>query len=131
MDIKDLQKKIDNMDYWDCKILDFQINFFGDEVRVVIEGDNKVDFIINFAMCYKVDYETDARNRWKGMEVKSMNKLQLGYFAHDISVCESEIEGFIDVKLEMPMLYAKIVCKKVSIEQAVHNENVYFWSRNV
>lgn len=131
MDIKDLQKKIDNMDYWDCKILDFQINFFGDEVKVVVEGGNKVDFIIKFLMCYKVDYETDARNRWKGKEVKFMDKLQLGYFAHDISIKESGIEGFIQVNLEMPMLFAKIVCKDISIEQAPHNKDDYFWSRNV
>ena len=130
MNIEELQKKIDSMDYWDCKILDFQINFFGDEVKVAIEGDNKKNFIIKFLMCYKVEYETDARDRWQGLEVKSMNKLQLGYFAHDISIKESKVEGFVEVNLEIPFIFAKIICRDIFIEQTQYSEVDYFWSSN-
>ena len=126
MDIKDIQKKIDNIDYCDCKIIDFQINYFGDEVKIVVEGDNKVDFIIKFLKCYKVEYETDARRRWKDMEVRSMNKSQLEYFAHDINIKDSEIEGFIEANLEIPFLFAKIICKDISIKQVEHNDGNYF-----
>jgi len=126
-----LQTEIDKMDYWDCKILDFEIKYFGDEVHVVIEGDDKVDFILKFLMCQKVEYETDARDRWKGLDVKSMNKLQLGYFAHDISLKESEIEGFIEVNLEIPFMFAKIVCKDICINKVKHSEANYFWANNI
>jgi hypothetical protein len=130
MNIDTLQKQIDNMDYWDCKILDFQTNFFGDEVKIVIEGDEEADFVIKFLLCYKVDYETDARDRWHGLSVKYLNKLQLGYFAHEISLKESVIAGFIEAKVIIPFIFAKIICKDISIERIKHNDADYFWSNN-
>lgn len=37
--IESLQEKIDKTEYWDMKILDFQINFLGDEVSMWIYND--------------------------------------------------------------------------------------------
>jgi hypothetical protein len=111
-------------------VLDFQIKYFDDEVEVVIEGNDKIDFILRFFMCQRGEYETDAKDRWKGMDVKSMSKLQLGYFAHDISLKESNLEGFIEVNLEIPMIFAKIVCKEIMISNIAQADTEFFWSKN-
>ena len=37
--IESLQEKIDKTEYWDIKILDFQINFLGDEVSMWIYNE--------------------------------------------------------------------------------------------
>lgn len=37
VDIKKKQDKINQTDYWDCRILDLQILYFGDEVHLYIE----------------------------------------------------------------------------------------------
>lgn len=36
-EIEEIQDKINQTDYWDCRILDLQILYFGDEVHLYIE----------------------------------------------------------------------------------------------
>lgn len=130
MRVSKLQEEINNMDYWDCRVLDFTISYFGDEITVVLENDTQTDFIVKFLKCYKAEYETDAKNRWNNMDVKSMSKGKLGYFAHDISIKESSEDGFIEVSLVLPMLFGKIICKDISIAKANHSNDDFFWSNN-
>lgn len=59
-------------------------------------------------MCYKVKYETEAKNRWKEIEVKKMNKSQLAYFAHDITINRSTESNFIEVNVSLAPLFARI-----------------------
>ena len=61
--IESLQEKIDKTEYWDIKILDFQINFLGDEVSMWIYNDADTSWRVSFLSCYKVSYETDATGR--------------------------------------------------------------------
>ncbi|HFK0261718.1 TPA: hypothetical protein ACGXKD_002342, partial [Listeria monocytogenes] len=37
--INELQKKIDEINYWDLLVLDIQSKYFGDEVYIYIEKD--------------------------------------------------------------------------------------------
>lgn len=46
--IESLQQKIDKTEYWDMEILDFQINFFGDEVNMWIYNDADTSWRISF-----------------------------------------------------------------------------------
>lgn len=66
--IESLQEKIDKTEYWDMKILDFQINFLGDEVSMWIYNDADTSWRVSFLSCYKVSYETDAT--WRGRTVR-------------------------------------------------------------
>ena len=66
--IESLQEKIDKTEYWDIKILDFQINFLGDEVSMWIYNDADTSWRVSFLSCYKVSYETDAT--WRGRTVR-------------------------------------------------------------
>ena len=66
--IESLQEKIDKTEYWDMKILDFQINFLGDEVSMWIYNDADTSWRVSFLSCYKVSYETDAT--WRGSTVR-------------------------------------------------------------
>lgn len=74
--IESLQEKIDKTEYWDMKILDFQINFLGDEVSMWIYNDADTSWRVSFLSCYKVSYETDAT--WRGRTVR-MYRLMLEY----------------------------------------------------
>jgi len=130
MKIEELQKNIDDTDYWDCKVLNFSIDYFGDEVNVVIEDDKQTAYVIKFLLCNKVEYETDAKNRWKEMEVKLMNRGQLAYYAHKIDLKESEEKGFMEVNLVLAPLFAKIICKGILVNKIKYNDKDYFWGAN-
>ena len=43
--IESMQKKIDQTEYWDLAILDFQVNFFGDEVNIFTKQMLIVDLL--------------------------------------------------------------------------------------
>ncbi len=125
--IESIQEKIDQTEYWDLNILDFQINFYGDEVNIFIYYDEDTSWKISFLSCYKVAYETDAT--WRTIAyVRDMKKPQLGYYGQDITLSENkDFEGFYDVLIDLTILKAKIICKDVSVKKISNNSINIFW----
>ena len=90
------------------EILDFQINFFGDEVNMWIYNDADTSWRISFLACYKVSYETDAT--WRGIPyVRDMKKPQLGYYGQDITISESEeFKGFYSISMNLTIIHVLV-----------------------
>lgn len=140
MNIESIQKTIDETDYWDALILDLEINYFGDEVLLYTENDEKTCYKVNFLSCYKVNYETDAN--WRGeFKVKEMRNGQLGYYGQDISLekyketnesVKQAIEkyggtdDFIRCSLNLSIMTMTIVCKEIIVEE-MKLENTSFF----
>ena len=125
--IESMQEKIDQTEYWDLDILDFQTNFFGDEVNIFVYNDADTSWRISFLSCHKVIYETDAT--WRTIvHVRDMKKPQLGYYGQDITISKSkDFEGFYDVSIDLTILTAKIICKEVSVEKVFNSSLSMFW----
>ncbi len=125
--IKSIQNKIDQTEYWDLNVLDFQAKFFGDEVNIYFPNDEKTSWRILFSSCYKVSYETDAT--WRTIKhVHDMKKPQLGYFGQKILVKDNnDFEGFYDVTIDLTILTAEIICKEVSVEKVSNDSISVFW----
>lgn len=125
--IEILQAKIDQTEYWDLEILDFNTNFFGDEVNIFVYNDAETSWKISFLSCFKVTYETDAT--WRSItKVREMKKPQLGYFGQDITLSENkEYKGFYDVSIDLSIMIAKIICKDVNVELVSNNTLDIFW----
>ncbi len=121
-----IQKLIDETDYWDVEILDLKASYFGDEVEMIIDNDEETCWKICFLSCYKVLYETDA-NRRKITKVRDMKKSQLGYFGQDISVSQSEIDGFYIVKLDLSIMEMQIQCRDIRIDKISKKNLLFFW----
>ncbi len=130
MTINEIRKKLDEINYWDCKALDFAIQYFGDEAEIVIEIQEGLCYSIKFLLCHKVKYETDVKDRWKITEVRNMSKKQLGYYVQDITVKENEESDFIEVQIILDLLYVNIVCKDVLFSQFPYEMREFFWHRN-
>ena len=129
--IDSLQEKIDKTEYWDVEILDFRINFFGDEVNMWIYNDADTSWRISFLSCYKVSYETDAT--WRGIPyVRDMKKPQLGYYGQDITISESEeFKGFYSISMNLTILLVQIICKEVQVEKVPNSSLNIFWMNPV
>ncbi|WP_221641817.1 hypothetical protein [Listeria cossartiae] len=127
MDIELLQNEIDNTEYWDMSILDIQTRYFGDEVYIFIENNEKTCWKISFISCYKVSYETDAN--WRTIDnVKEMRGGQLGYDGQDISLKKyEENENFVQCSLDLSIMLMNIVCKNILVEELSMKGNLFFW----
>lgn len=127
MNIELLQNEIDNTEYWDMSILDIQTQYFGDEVYIFIENDEKTYWKISFFSCYKVSYETDSN--WRTIDnVKEMRGGQLGYDGQDISLKKYEDnENFMECFLDLSIMTMNIVCKDIHVEKLSMEENIFFW----
>lgn len=125
--IKEIQQKIDNMDYWDMKVLDIKTIYFGDEVEIIVDNDEENCWKMTFISCYKVSYETDADRR-KISYVREMKRPQLGYYAQDISVFESKKNDFYMVNVDLSIMEIQIECKEIVIESISKKNMELFWN---
>jgi len=129
MDPAEAQRLIEQTCYWDAKIFDFQISYFGDEVTLYLEDDETTCWQIKFLGCYSLSYQTDADYRGT-IYVRDMSRPQLGYFGQDISVRESELEGFLSVSLNLFLLEGKLECKEVEVQKLETDTIPFFWREN-
>lgn len=125
-----IQEEIKKNQYWDMKVLDLQINYFGDEICIFIYKYSDTCWKITFSVCHQVSYETDAD--WRQIDnVKMMKRTQLGYYEHDISICENkDLIGFYDVKINLTILNAEITCKEINVETVQNSTLNFFWQEN-
>ncbi|MCM1231910.1 MAG: hypothetical protein NC489_17460 [Ruminococcus flavefaciens] len=132
MTIGEIQKKIDETEYTDMKILDLKASYFGDEVELLVDRDETTCWKISFLLCYKVIYETDANwKNWRTIEkVRDMKWSQLGYYGQDISVCESEETGFYKVNMDLSIMEMQIECKDILVEKISKENLELFWMYN-
>lgn len=138
MELEILQNRIDSTNYWDCKVLNFSIKYFGDEVELVIDSGEQAEnglltcYAIKFLLCYKAEYKTDARDEiWrKGLDVKSMSENQLGHYAQEITVQKGLERDFVEVYLNTSLLFVTITCKDVSTIKEKYVRDNFFWERN-
>lgn len=124
--INEIQKKFDEINYWDLLVLDIQSQYFGDEVHIYIEKNEKYCWKISFTSCYKVNYETDAN--WRGdFKVKDTGP-KSGYYAQDISLSKyMENEEFIECSIDVSIMTMNIICKDVHVEELSMEETLFFW----
>lgn len=130
MDIQELQQELDQLNYCDKDILDFQIHYFGDEISMCIESSsNAFYWNVLFTSCLRVYYHTDAD--WRGpLSVRKMRKTQLGYVAQSITVSESSDSGFYKITMDLSIAEVIIECRNVTIERSERHPQKFFWETN-
>ena len=130
-EIREKQDKINQTDYWDGRILDLQILYFGDEVHLYIESyyENKVDLEecckVSFLACAALNYETDAQNR-KKFKVKDFTQNYL-YTCQEISL-EYYDDSFFQTRIVLEGLVKfNIISRDVTVERIKRSEHDFFW----
>lgn len=129
-----IQKIIDETNYYDMQLLDLSASFFGDEIRMYIKHDELNCWMYKFVMVYKAFYETDAGwGNWRNQPVQYVSRMkisQLGYYGQDISVCESDYNGFYQVKTDLSIMNMEIICKDINVDKVKIADVGFFWKGN-
>lgn len=113
--IKELIKKIADSYYWDARVKSLDCNYFGDEVKLVFE-DNEKDITYHFEECYKVKIE-HAVGCPKDRASKELTITQIPYFMQDVELKEIKIcdNKYMEFKINLHPIELSIVCNKFNI----------------
>ena len=130
MNIQELQTKINTTDYWDLPVLDFKVNFMGDEAVLYLDGESHY-WELTFQRCYSLSYKTDADDPVydRPPYMRDRHLLQIGYFGQDITVRAAKIEGFYEITMYLSMMEVEIVCKMVLVQKIEKEKMHFFWEQ--
>lgn len=113
---QDLQNQINELDYWDRRVVNLICNHFADEV--IIEYDFEDGQVVNytFAGCYKANFD-HCLTYDKPIPSKQLTYGQIPYFLQEVVVDETEQEkiSFYRCKINMFPLYLEIWCKEITV----------------
>lgn len=127
MKAKQIQEKIDDLNYWDSEVLQVNIEYFGDEVTIIFD-----EIKLLFNGCSKVNITTDPQDR--KMPIRSLTSNQMPYYMQDIEVTDFSTESSTVVyfggeklpkpvekfnlfkcKILMPPLTVEVCCSSINI----------------
>ncbi|MBF0780544.1 MULTISPECIES: hypothetical protein [unclassified Granulicatella] len=146
--IEALQEEFEKLEYWDSQLLDFKIQYLGDEARLYIQqysdecNDTEYCYEITFLRCYKVAYDTDAGwmalrgmpygppkeviSRQYNIKDATSFGMLLGYAAQDIKV--SEYNYFLNrYHIVVANMTIDIICQDIDIKLVPIAEQNFFW----
>lgn len=128
--MEEIIKMIENTEYWDARILDLKILYFGDEIQLVFEYDESIVYQIKFLSCYKMTFENSYTLECD-IKVRDMNWAQLGYFMQNITVSKyDKNEDYMKVYLDLSIMTMEIVCKNITVKKMLKDSTSFFWEDN-
>ena len=117
MNFKEIQKLIDDTDYWDSRVDSLECKYFSDEVSLKFKNADCL-VVCDFKECYKVAFE-HIKSYKKIAAIKNMTYTQIPYFLNEIIVEETFEQGskFLICKMNMFPLNVEIWCKDIDVYQ--------------
>ncbi|SEJ73875.1 hypothetical protein SAMN04488127_2630 [Bhargavaea ginsengi] len=121
MKAKKIQRDLEEIHYWDARVLQMDSCFFGDEVAIVFE-DTDENIKVLFTGCSVFSFKTHVNDRLKPL--KELVKAQIPYFLQDIEIEDIQVEGksLLRCKIQMPPLDVELVCSNTLIERVSTGE---------
>lgn len=118
MTVSEIQRKIDEYDYFDSRVKAVECNYFADEVHVIYEAEDGTSICYYFFGCYKSIFD-HVKEYDKGVPVKNMTISQIPYFIQDVKIDEIVMgdNHFWICKINMFPLNLEIWCKDIRIEK--------------
>lgn len=118
MSVAEIQRIIDEYDYWDMLVKVLECNYFADEVRIIYDDSEGGDVCYNFNGCYKTVFD-HVKDYDKSKPVKDMVRSEVPYYLQDVMIDEiSEGKNHLWIcKINMFPLYLEIWCKDIKIDK--------------
>lgn len=110
MNIREIQKIINETNYIDARVNKLNCNYFADEVILSFIDEKEINIL--FAECYEVNFKHIEEYK-KEKPLKLYEVQQIPYFIQNINVGEKG--DFYIVDINVYPLYIKIKCKKIDV----------------
>lgn len=114
LNAKKILNEIEELHYWDARVLQMESSFFGDEIKIVFE-DTDFNVSLIFMGCSKFSFVTSIEDRLKPL--RELTKTQIPYFIQDVEIIDEQIDGkdILKCNILMPPLNVEIVCNTILI----------------
>lgn len=116
MIIEEIQRKIDELYYWDMPVIKLTCDHFADEVLLTYKGDEGyVNYI--FKSCYRIRFE-HSTSYIKDRPINELSFSQIPYFMQNVLVSEVILDDirFIQCNIDMSPLAIEIICKHIEAD---------------
>ena len=127
MEIEKLHEKLEQIYYWDARVLYLSCEYFGDEVILVHENDENHYAVYSFLECYKSDISHIIEYQ-KDIPYKKLTKPQIPFFMQEVDI-KKENDLYIFNINAFP-LYLEIKCKEIKIERVKQKEIGNYINKN-
>ena len=127
MTTEDYRSLINNRVNIDCQVYDFSCLYFCDEVRMILEKDGCFCTEILFSQCRSVSVKIADGARLNSIPIKRMTKGQLGFYLQALDICDSSVEGCLEVSIFLSMLDARICCQKIEVNDIEKSKMSFQW----
>jgi len=113
--ITELKKQIEDSYYWDARVKTLDCNYFGDEVKLIFE-DNDKSIVYHFEGCYKIKIEHDIKYS-KNMPYKEITSAQIPYFMQEVELQEFKAneKTYLEFTINMYPMELYVVCERFTI----------------
>lgn len=113
--MRELRNKIEQSNYWDARVKKLDCKYFGDEVKIVFEGEDK-DIVYVFEECYDVRIKHIPEYP-KDIPSKKLMLAQIPYFMQNVEVNELRVNDIVYLEFNINMFPVEIyiVCRKFEI----------------
>ncbi|KAA0542741.1 hypothetical protein FZW96_21220 [Bacillus sp. BGMRC 2118] len=107
------QKLIDNIHYWDAKVLDLDIKHFADEIDLKCEAGE-----LYFLECYELEVKHTPKFN-KEIPARQWEYKNLPYTIHEIKVVEDYSSNVtkLNVEIIMPPMFIKLTCNDIRVNK--------------
>lgn len=125
--IDDMQKAIDQTDYWDARVEKLYCSNFGDDVELTFEEDRtEKQVVFYFRGCYKVNIN-HVKGYLKNKPIREMTFAQIPYFMQSVKAQRIDCEGerFLSFQINLFPIDLEILCTSFQIaRQFVRNDEI-------
>jgi hypothetical protein len=117
LDSNEIQTVINDLFYWDARVLEITCDYFADEVKLVYE-DEDGNICYEFTKCYKTIFDHCITYE-KETPSKQLSRAQIPYFLQNVTVEEEQCNNstFYTCKIEMFPLNLEIICRDISVKR--------------
>ncbi|WJE54708.1 hypothetical protein QRE66_11025 [Bacillus cereus] len=121
MNAKQIQDKVEELHYWDSRVIELSSDYFADEITLAYDNSTS-KVVYRFVGCYKSNF-----NHWISFEkekpYRDLSLAQVPYFLQDVEISEIEQENkkLYSCKVLMPPMELEIWCTDIEVSEVMNS----------
>lgn len=114
MKAQEIQQQLESYNYMDAKVTKIDSKYFGDEVTVVFQNENK-EIEMQFLGCSKISFSTTVEDREKPLKFVEDKDLNYNIKKIEVTDCIQDKTILLNCTVDVFPLNLEICCNTISV----------------